>query len=287
MRITNFMLSSRGLQDLQGNYAAMAKAQEQVSSGKRLNRPSDNPSDVQHSIKLNEGLAAINQYLRNIDAGQRMTSTAETALSSATDSVQRLKELAVQTANGTLSAQNRADVLQEVQQISDQLVSLANAKIDTDYVFSGQKTGTPPYANAAAVYGGDAGAINARISPGVTVQVNVTADTAFGPALAAATQLAADLASGNPTQQTTLAALDAGLSGILAARARIGAVDNRLTNTRTFLGDTQISTTSMLSQLVDADMASAITNAASRQATYQAAIAVNARILQKSLINEL
>jgi len=287
MRITNAMLSSRAVTDLQGNYAAMARAQEQVSSAKRLNRPSDNPADVQAAIKLNETIAALGQNLRNIDAADRQTATAETALAGGGDAIQRLKELALAAANGTLSAADRTTMLAEVQQLSGELVSLANSKVGDDYVFSGHKTGTTPYASAAAAYAGDHGAINARISPGVSLAVNVTADNAFGPALAATNQLAADLAAGTAPSAATLGALDAGLDALLNARSQIGAVSNRLSATRDFLTASQDAAAAMLSKLVDADMASVITEAATRQATYQAAISVNAKILQKSLINEL
>ena len=287
MRITNAMLTSRALSDLQGNYAAMAKAQEQVSSAKRLNRPSDGPADVQAAIKLNESVAALGQHIRNIDAADRNTSTAEPALASAGDAIQRLKELGLQAANGTLSATDRAAILKEVISLSDELVALANTKVGEDYVFSGQKTATAPYAGSAAVYAGDHGSIIARVAPGVTLAVNVTADAAFGPALAAATQLASDLALGNPPLPATLTALDAGLSGLLNARTQIGAVANRLENTRTFVQASQDAATKMLSDVQDADMAAVISEAASRQTIYQAAISVNAKILQKSLIDEL
>lgn len=287
MRITNSMLTARTLRDLQANYAAMAKAQEQVSSGKRLNRPSDNPADVQQAIKYNESLASISQFLRNINGAQRFTSASETALASAGDAIQRLKELAIQAANGTLSANDRTDILTEVNQVTETLVSLANTKLDSDYVFAGQKTATQPYASATALYAGDTGAVNARISSGVTLQVNVTGDTAFGPALAAAAQLATDLAAGSAPSSATLTALDAGLDGLLTARTRIGAIDKRLNDAMTFLTDLELSTTAMLSNLQDADMAAVITEAQTRQTTYQAAINVNAKLLQKSLIDEL
>jgi flagellar hook-associated protein 3 FlgL len=287
MRITNSMLTAQGLRDLQANYAAMAKAQEQVSSGKRLNRPSDDPADVQQAIKVNGTLASITQYLRNIGTAQTTTSTAETALSSAGDAVERLRELTVEAQNGTLSASDRTSMAQEVTQLTDQLVSLANTKVGDDYVFSGQKTSTPAYANATAVYGGDDGALNARVAPGITLAVNVTADVAFGPALAAANQLATDLASGATPAAGTLSGLDTALDAVLAGRTRIGAVDNRLSDTQTFLQSSQDAAKQLLSNLQDADMASAITEAASRQTTYQAAISINAKILQQSLINEL
>ena len=287
MRITNSMLTAQTLRDLQGNYAAMAQAQEQVSSGKRLNRPSDNPPDAQQAIKYNQVLAATGQYLRNIGMAQNATATAEGALSSAGDAIQRLKELSLQAANDTLGASDRQNILAEVNQIADQLVSLANTKNGDDYVFSGQKTTTPAYANSGAAYGGDTNAIKARISQGQALQVNVTADVAFGPALAAASALAADLAAGTKPQNATIQGLDDALSASLNARTKIGAIDNRLTGAQTFLTDQQQTITAMLSTLEDADMPTVITEATTRQTAYQAAISINAKILQKSLINEL
>jgi flagellar hook-associated protein 3 FlgL len=232
-------------------------------------------------------VTALGQHLRNIDAADRNTSTAENALATAGDAVQRLKVLGLQAANGTLSASDRQAILLEVQSLSDQLVGLANTKVGEDYAFSGQKTGTAPYASAIAPYAGDHGAINARVSPGVTLAINVTADTAFGPALAAAVQLASDLATGNAPQPGTLTSLDTGLDAVLNARAQIGAVTNRLENTRTFVQASQDAATKMLGDVQDADMAAVISEAASRQTTYEAAISVNAKILQKSLINVL
>ncbi len=287
MRITNSMLTSQTLRDLQSNYAAMAQAQEQVSSGRRLNRPSDNPPDAPQAIKYDQVLASVPQYLRNVQTAQNTTATAEGALSSAGDAIQRLKELSLQAANDTMSASDRQGILAEVNQLADQLVSLANTKNGEDYVFSGQKTSTPAYATATAAYAGDTKPITARISQGQTLRVNVTADVAFGPALAAAAQLATDLAAGNKPQATTIQGLDDALSAALMARTTIGAIDNRLSGAQTFLTDQQLSVTAMLSTLEDADMPAVITQASTRQTAYQAAISVNAKILQKSLIDEL
>lgn len=287
MRITNSMLSARSLRDLQANFEAMAKAQEVTSSTKRLNRPSDGPADVQQAIKLRDSLASINQYLRNLGTAQMTTRGADTALATASDALQRLRELAVEAQNGTLSPSDRASVSQEVQQLTDQLVAMANTKVGDDHVFSGQKTATAPYASATAAYAGDSGQIGARVAPGVTLGINVTADVVFAPALAAAAQLGSELAAGAAPSAGTLTRLDAGLDALLAGRAQIGAVDNRMSDTQTFLQSSQFTVTSLLSQVEDADMASALTEVTARQTTYQAAIKVTASILQQSLINEL
>jgi flagellar hook-associated protein 3 FlgL len=287
MRITNGMLTSRALQNLQTNFAGLAKVQEQVSSGRRLNRPSDDPAQVRSAVKVRESIAALTQNLRNIDAAERTTNTSENALSLAGDTVIRLKEIALQAANDTISAADRASILAEVQQLGESLVSLANTKSGEDYVFSGQKTRVPAYATAAATYAGDAGSLTARISPGVSVAVNVTADDAFGPALAAVVQLTADLGAGTRPSVATLNAIDTGQDALLEARSRIGAVANRLTETRVFIEDSQFAATSMLSRLEDADFAAVVSEAATRQATYEAAISVNAKIMRRSLVDEL
>jgi flagellar hook-associated protein 3 FlgL len=287
MRITNAMMSTRALRDLQVNYAGLAKVQEQVSTARKLNRASDDPAQARVAVKVRDNLNALAQHLRNIDTAERATDTAETALSSAGDAMIRLKELAVQATNGTVSAADRKAIASEVASLRDQLVGYANAKNGEDYVFSGQKTRTPAYASASAVYGGDTNTLNARIAPGVSLATNVTADAAFGPALAAVVTLEASLAAGSAPPAGTLDALDAGLDAILGARSQIGAIVNRLDSTRTFVESTQEAGVKLLSDLEDADMAEVISQAAQRQAVYEAALSVNAKILRRSLVDEL
>jgi flagellar hook-associated protein 3 FlgL len=287
MRITNSMLSTRALRDLQANYANLAKSQEQVSTGRKLNRASDDPSQARTAVKVRDSLNALAQHLRNIDTAERATSTAENALSSAGDVVIRLKELALQAANGTLGPADRQVMANEVSQLTDALVGFANAKNGEDYVFSGQRTRTPAFASAGAAYAGDGNALTARIAPGVTISTNVPGDVAFGAALAAAVTLRGELTAGTVPAGTTLAALDGGLDAILAARTTIGAVVNRLDTTRTFVESSHDAATKLLSDLEDADMAEVISRTMERQAVYEAALSVNARILRRSLIDEL
>ena len=287
MRITNSMLSTRALRDLQVNYAGLAKVQEQVGTARKLNRASDDPAQARVAIKVRDTLNALSQHLRNIDTADRATSTAETALASADDVLVRLKELAIQGANDTLGATDRAAIAKEVAQLADTLVGLANTRNGEDYVFSGQRTRTPAYASAGAAYAVDTNPLNARVAPGVTVATNVTGDVAFGPALAAVVQLQADLAAGNRPAPGTLTALDTGLDALLAARTQIGAVVNRLDSTRTFVESSQYASTKLLSDLEDADMAEVISSAAQRQTVYEAALSVNAKILRRSLVDEL
>ena len=287
MRITNAMLTGRALQNLQANYAGLARVQAQVSSGRRLNRPSDDPAQVRTAVKLRDTLNAIDQHLRNVDTAERLTDTADTALGSAGDVLQRARELAIQAANGTASSSDRQKIAVEVEQLGEALVALANARSGEDYIFSGLRTRTAPYASVSSVYAGDGGALQARIAPGVTVNASVPGNEAFGAALSALDQLGTALAAGLPPDAGVIDALDTGLDSLLVARSRIGAVANRLEGSRTFLEDGRMSAISILSTLEDADMAAVISEAATRQAVYEAALSVNAKILRRSLIDEL
>ena len=127
----------------------------------------------------------------------------------------------------------------------------------------------------------------ARTAPNTQVQVNVTADDAFAPALAALDALRTELQAGTQVSGATLTALDTGQAALLDARALTGARQNRLDGTRTYLDDGIFAAKSLLSGLEDADMAQAISDMTSRQASYEAALKVNARLLQTSLLDLL
>ena len=293
MRITDRMLHDRALGSLNTNVAALARIQEQVASTKRLVRPSDDPADVRSAVKARDGLGEMEQFLRNITTAQRSVDASDTALASAGEAIQRARELAVQGANGTLSASDRQTMALEVEQLARQLVTHAGAKAGDQYLFSGFQTGSAPYVEAppgsAAVsaYGGDAGVVVARIAPGTTMTLNVTADTVFQPALDALAQMHAELVAGTPVSGGTIALLDTGQSALLAGRAQIGARANRLSEAQTTLEDNVLSARRLLSDLEDVDLAAAITELSQRMAVYQAALEVNAKIIQPSLLDHL
>ena len=196
-------------------------------------------------------------------------------------------ELAVQGANGSLSALDRQQIASEVDQLIDSLVGQTQAKVAGSYVFSGFKTATAPYLTATGAYQGDAGAIMIKTGPGASIKTNVTADVAFAPALAALVALKGELGAGNPTSGATLVALDAGLDALISARGDIGARQNRLQEARISLDDGIFTSTKLLSNLEDADMGEAITDLTQRESMYEAVLRVNARVLQTTMLDVL
>ena len=287
MRVTNSMMRDGALQGLNGNAMSLFKLQEQVSSGKLLNRPSDDPAQVRQAMKIRDTLSELGQFTRNINAADQTVSAADVALGGATQLLQRASELAIQGANGTYSASDRQKMGLEVDQLAQGLVQLASTKVADAYIFSGFETDVPPYASPGGAYQGDAGAVMARIGPGVSVQVNLAGDAIFGPALAALQQLGAELAAGTAVTPGTITAIGAAQDTLLAGRATLGALQNRLDDTSAIMDQATTAAQDLLSHTAEIDMAAAITQFSERQLTYNAALKVNAQIMQTSLLDYL
>ncbi len=287
MRITDRMLHDGALRELQANVGRLAASQEQVATTRRLNRPSDDPSQVRAAVKLRDSLAELDQYVRNIDTADETLAGSDAALKSSSDIMQRARELAIQGANDSLSGSDRNSIAIEVNQLIEGLLQQTRAKSSDSYLFSGFRTDVAPYATAAGPYLGDAGAIQARIAPGASLQLNITANVAFAPALAALTKLQGELTSGTRVSGATLIALDGGLDAIISARGAIGARQNRLEATRTYLGDSIFAARNLLSNIEDADMTKVISDLAAREASYEAALKVNARVMSTTLLDYL
>jgi flagellar hook-associated protein 3 FlgL len=287
MRITSAMLSTDAVRQLQANIQRLARSQEQVSTTRRLNRPSDDPAETRAAVKVRDSLAELDQFARNIDVADRTLSATDAALSAAGDIVQRARELAIQGANGSLSPTDRQSLGVEVDQLLNALLEQANAKSAGSYLFSGFRTDIAPYATPTGAYLGDAGVILARTAPNTQVQTNVTADVAFAPALLALDALRTELTAGTQVSAATIGLMDVGQESLLSSRALTGARQNRLADTRAYLDNGILAARTLQSDLEDADMAQAISDMSSRQASYQAALKVNAQVLQTSLLDLL
>jgi flagellar hook-associated protein 3 FlgL len=276
---------------LSSNLSSLQSITEKVSSAKQLNRPSDNPADVRSAVGLNDTLVQLNQFVRNIDSASSKVSAQDTALSSAGDLIQRANELAIEGANGTLSASQRQSIAAEVAQLTEAMAQDASAKVGGEYVFSGFRVDRAPFQvtgpGQVGTYQGDHGVVIARVGSASTMQVNMAGDAVFGTALAALTQLQADLNGGQTVQPATLTQISQALDTLVQARATVGARANRLDDAKTSQQALITSSQALLSQLEDTDMPSAITEMTKRQTTYQATLAVTAKVMQTSLIDYL
>jgi len=299
MRITEGIISGRNLADLQRANAAVAKASQQVSTGNRLTRPSDDPQAVQKALNLRGDLAATAQYMDTANASQGWAQATDDALADINDVLQRAREAVVQGGNGTMSQKDRNDIATQIDQLIGQAKASGNATFDGQYIFAGQKTDTAPYdPDGADTYSGDTGSIVRTIGPGVSVQLNgsmgsVLGNGSDGKALQVLRDIATHLRGGtaadtNALRTTDLAAIDASMADVSTARAEAGALSNRLTTAANRLTDLQASTEKVRSGVEYVDLAEAISQLSSQQAVYQAALqATGSSLSQRTLMDFL
>jgi flagellar hook-associated protein 3 FlgL len=299
MRITEGMLSGRMLADLQRAKSAEANAAAQVSTGNRMQRPSDDPHGVMRAVRVRADLAAQSQYRKNVDDAVGWATATDSALSDINDVLQRVRELTVRGANDTTSQKDRADLATEIDQLIAQAKSSANASFNGQYIFAGEDNANPPYTpDGGDSFGGTAGSVVRTIGPGVSVALNPTGgailgDGTDGKALQVLRDVAAHLRGGtaadsNALRTTDLKALDDTMAYINTARAESGALSNRLTAAANRLYDIEASTEKIRSDIEHVDLAEAISRLSNQSAVYQAALqATGSQLNQRSLMDFL
>jgi flagellar hook-associated protein 3 FlgL len=299
MRITESMMASRALADMQRASSAAAKTSYQVSTGNRLERPSDDPHAAERAVRLRADLAATKQYRATVEHSLGWAQATDDALGNISDVVQRAREILVQGGNDSLSTGDRSDLAKQIDHLIAQAKASGNATYDGQFIFAGQVTNTPPYTpDGADTYAGDNGAIVRTIGPGVSVRLNATGGTVLGDGtdgkvLDVLRDIAAHLrsttaADHNALRTTDLAALDANMDALGQARAEAGALTNRLTAAGSRLHDVETSTENVRSTVEHVDMAEALARLSQEQAVYQAALKATAMNLdQRTLMDFL
>jgi flagellar hook-associated protein 3 FlgL len=293
MRITLGMMAETSLRNVEGNQNRVENLQNQITSGSRITRPSDDPIGAAQALTLQESLDQSTQYGRNIDQASSWLNATDSALGALTDSMQRARELAVQAANGTLTPSDRASIQAEITQLQQHVLDLSHSKYGASYLFAGTRTDQPGYLQAApstvaSAYQGNRGLVQREISPGVTMAVNVDPTTTFDTLFTALDQLQTGLAAGNTSSiQATIDSFDTALDAVNTARSQVGARTNRLDALKERQDSVSVNLTELLSQVKDVDMVAAITNFSMAQTVYQASLKASAQAMQISLMDYL
>jgi len=191
-RVSSNMMGDNLINIIKRNEEKMLKLQNNISTGKKNRIPRENPVEVGHAITYKRALAELEQFEKNIDDGKARLNVQDNALSSATDILQRIRELSVQGANGIYSKEDRAKIATEVEELLDQLIEIANTGYKGKAVFGGNDTLEDPfklsrtfskYAGKQIInkveYYGDMGKQNREIEQGSIVSVNVPGNEVF------------------------------------------------------------------------------------------------------------
>ena len=144
MRVTNQLITRNSQSRLQTVLQGIDRLREDISSGMRLRKMSDDPAAAGEVVRIGSSMRAITQFRRNIDVGLARASAEEAVLNQLSNDLSRAVELGVAQASATANAQTRAMVKGEVDQLISQAVSIGNTKFGDDYLLGGTRAGEPP-----------------------------------------------------------------------------------------------------------------------------------------------
>lgn len=292
-RISSSQFYLNSLDSILDAQTKLARTQTELASGKRILRPSDDPSASLKISEIQTELSKIETYQRNANSVSTELSLTEAAIASVENVVLRAKELAIRGNNAALSMSEKELISSEVMGLKEQLLSISGTKAPNgEYLFAGTRVDQPPYAdiNGSIEYQGDLLKRSVNLGPGVTIESRVIGNEVFGTndnLFGVLDQLSTALTSAGGSQDLgqALDDLDQGLNTVLSARASVGLkinrVDDQLSLNETFNYTLQES----LSGLEDLDYAEAITKLNLQMVALQAAQQTFTKTQGMSLFN--
>lgn len=315
-RTSDATMFSIAVRNARLNRFSLSQIQAQIGSGKRLLSVADDPTAAKRILELRDAASSVAQFQRNIDSARSRLEPVETALSSLNDILTRLRELAV----SADTEEDQFDLIKpEVEQLFAEVLRIANSRVGDRYLFAGFDTDTAPFTQVGAFvegvidmsvppqpyaqYNGDNGALAIQVGEATTVTANATGRQVFfgsydGDDTPDAgnvdifdvirdlrNRLEDPTVAGNPADLT--ANLDTALDQVLRVRGTVGANLNRLEITSAQLANLEISLETRRSAVEDLDFVEAASDLANLENTFQASLAVNARVLQPTLLNFL
>lgn len=298
MRISTSQMYQQSVSTMLNKQAELAKTQLQVATGDRILSPSDDPAAATRILELNQAIDTNSQYQRNADYAEARLGVEEAVLTNFTDQLQRVRELAVQANNDTLTPEDRDSIATEVRQILDSLIQLANTKDSNgEYIFGGYQTGVEPFSHDGMgnfTYAGDQGQRMLQIGASSQVAIGDSGSDVFlgiddgaggvSSVFGAVYDFIVDLEADNPSS-TTLDRMDSSMDEIFVTRSTIGARMNTIDNQRSMNDSFNLLLEDNRSALADLDFAEAIARLEQQTLALQASQQTFAQISGLSLFN--
>lgn len=279
----------------------MSKYQEQLQSGKKVNRPSDDPVIAVKGMGYRVDLDKNAQFQRNIGEANSWLDSTDEALGQVGEALKRVKELIIQAANDTNTSEDREKISAEITQIKAQLRDVANSKIGENYIFSGTHTNSPLYDENGDPIDIDPnktgidGSIEVNIFDGIKMQVNTPGNTYFKKVdnfMGEIENLLKTGATGEEigdalglTTGNNIPGLDAIYEEGLTLRADVGARQNRIEMMENRLALQEINVTKQKSLNEDTDFPKTITEMITQESLHQASLSVGAKVIQTTLVD--
>lgn len=310
-RISNSYLSETVIQNLLTNRSKLVDIQEQISSGKRVTKPSDDVVAASTVLSTKNSVDKIDNYLKNISTAQAELDTTDSVISTVIDTALTARSLVLQAVNASSGEDEIEMINTQLKQAIEQIKTLANTEFSGKYLFGGLDTDTAPFAvpvTGEIQYTGSedtpasAYQRNVEISDGVTVAINLNGRQVFGeyytsgaPAtldgqglfktlISITNEL--DLASPDiDSVRSMLDSIDTDITTLENAQSQVGGVSQRLEITKNIIEENKINLIKVRSNAEDIDITKAISDMQFQETALQASLSVSARIIQPSLLD--
>ncbi|WEK53902.1 MAG: flagellar hook-associated protein FlgL [Candidatus Cohnella colombiensis] len=304
-RVTQGTITNQLLRNINVNLKQSQSLQEKLSTGRNINRPSDDPVGITYALRYRSDLAVNDRYLSNVDSAASQLDFNDTMLTQVNDVLKRVKELAVNGANGTNPLVAMNNIALEMEQLKEQLIDIANTQFKGKYIFNGQFTDTKPYDPNDPNKGvTDPGKLEYIISTGVKMSVNLSGNEVFGYP-AASTGVTSTIneednifnvldnminalrAGVHSDVNSQIALLETRMDKVLTQQAEVGSRVNRLELMQERLKDLSVNLETLQSLTEDIDIEDVIIRSKVNESIYQASLSVGSKIIQPTLIDFL
>lgn len=290
-RVTHGSTVAAAQRNLQTAMHRLASIQDKAATLKEISRPSDNPGAAAEAMAVRGAQRAADQHSRNVDNANGWLTTADSALSTATNLLHQVRDLTMSGANQGVLPQSARDALAvQLENLHGELLSAANSRYMGRSVFAGTSDAATAFGADGSFNGIANSEVTRRVGENTTVRVDADGAAAFGEGadsvFATVQGLAEDLRAGNPVG-ARLAEVDAHLRNVLATQATLGATHAAVLRAEDSLADQKVTLEARRSGLEDADLATVALDLQTQELAYRAALAASAKVIQPSLMDYL
>lgn len=291
MRVTQGMLAQNSLRHLNNSFGKMGKLQDQLATGKKITRPSDDPVVAMKGMYYRTNLTEIQQYKRNLSEVYAWMDNSEAAIEHIGTVMHRARELMVQGMNDTYSQEDRDAMAAEIAQIKEDFAQVANTQVAGRYIFNGMTIDKPRVIDASdpSTVSTENDPFMVEVSKGIKLQANVNVNNVFNQEIF---QMWNDIegalkSSDSEKLGQLLNDFDKQTEVIQAERSELGARYNRLQMVEDRIGYQEVVATRTLSDNEDADIERVITELLTQESVHRASLSTSARIIQPTLMDFL
>ncbi len=285
------------LADLQQSQATLNIALQEVSTGKSVSQPSDNPAASAEMVSNTLETANVDQYTNNITNVLANVQQASSALSSVATALTQAVSLGTEGANSTNSSTSLSALAQQVQSILSAVVSDANTSVSGVYLFGGTATGAAPYtadssSSTGYAYNGNDDSNSVAIGDNLSIQVNLPGSQIFSNSsnnvIGALSSLVSALQSGDTSQiSAATSAVSSAINYVSQAQGFYSNAESQLNSQETYLQQDTVTLTTQENNLVGVDEAQAATELSQAETANSAILAAAAKVLPNTLLNYL